>query len=81
MTHKMARIFIECIGLDMSEFAERLRLMRESRQLTQVRLAELIEVDPRAYNRWERGTIGFCRNSGVSPKRAAWLPDDQAARL
>jgi transcriptional regulator with XRE-family HTH domain len=41
----------------MSEFAERLRLLRESRQLTQVRLAELIEVDPRAYNRWERGTI------------------------
>ncbi len=23
----------------------------------------------------------FCRNSGVSPKRAVWLPDDQAARL
>jgi transcriptional regulator with XRE-family HTH domain len=41
----------------MSEFAERLRLLRESRQLTQVRLAELVGVDPRAYNRWERGTI------------------------
>lgn len=41
----------------MSEFAQRLRLLREARQLTQVRLAELIEVDPRAYNRWERGTI------------------------
>ena len=41
----------------MSEFAQRLRLLRESRQLTQVRLAELIEVDARAYNRWERGTI------------------------
>ena len=25
--------------------------------------------------------FGFCRNSGVSPKRAVWLPDDQAARL
>lgn len=41
----------------MSDFAQRLRLLRESRQLTQVRLAELIEVDARAYNRWERGTI------------------------
>lgn len=41
----------------MSEFAQRLRLLREARQLTQVRLAELIEVDARAYNRWERGTI------------------------
>ena len=41
----------------MSKFAQRLRLLRESRQLTQVRLAELIEVDARAYNRWERGTI------------------------
>ena len=57
MTPKIARIFLNCMGLDMSEFAQRLRLLRESRQLTQVRLAELIEVDARAYNRWERGTI------------------------
>lgn len=53
----MTRISFWYAGLDMSEFAERLRLLRESRQLTQVRLAELIGVDPRAYNRWERGTI------------------------
>jgi len=57
VTHKMARIFLDGTGLDMSEFAQRLRLLREARQLTQVRLAELIEVDARAYNRWERGTI------------------------
>ena len=57
MTHKMIRILLDCTGFDMSEFAQRLRLLRESRQLTQVRLAELIEVDARAYNRWERGTI------------------------
>jgi hypothetical protein len=37
-------------GLNMLEFAERLRSLRESRQLTQVRLAELVGVDPRAYN-------------------------------
>jgi transcriptional regulator with XRE-family HTH domain len=57
MTHKITNIFCWHTGLDMSDFAERLRLLRESRQLTQTRLAELIEVDPRAYNRWERGTI------------------------
>lgn len=57
MTHKIDRIFYWHMGFDMSEFADRLRLLRESRQLTQVRLAELVEVDPRAYNRWERGTI------------------------
>lgn len=37
-------------------FAERLRLLRETRQITQARLASLLEVDPRVYNRWERGT-------------------------
>ncbi|GAB3629738.1 hypothetical protein PTE30175_04389 [Pandoraea terrae] len=39
----------------MSVFSERLRLLRTARQITQVRLAALIEVDPRVYNRWERG--------------------------
>ncbi len=53
----MDRISFWYAGLDMSEFSERLRLLRESRQLMQVRLAELIGVNPRAYNRWERGTI------------------------
>jgi transcriptional regulator with XRE-family HTH domain len=40
----------------MSAFAERLRLLREARQITQTRLATLLEVDPRVYNRWERST-------------------------
>ncbi|MDE9590602.1 helix-turn-helix domain-containing protein, partial [Xenorhabdus bovienii] len=31
------------------------RLLREARNLSQVRLAELLGVDPRAYNRWEKG--------------------------
>lgn len=39
----------------MTEFATRLKLLRESRHLTQARLAELLGIDPRAYNRWERG--------------------------
>jgi transcriptional regulator with XRE-family HTH domain len=40
----------------MSAFPERLRLLRETRQMTQTRLADLLEVNPRVYNRWERGT-------------------------
>lgn len=39
----------------MSAFAERLRNLREQRKLTQTRLAELLAVSPRVYNRWERG--------------------------
>jgi transcriptional regulator with XRE-family HTH domain len=42
---------------DMAAFAERLKVLRESRKLTQARLAELIGVNPRAYNRWERGNF------------------------
>lgn len=40
---------------DMEQFAARLRQAREARQMTQARLAELLEVDRRVYNRWERG--------------------------
>ena len=32
-----------------------LRLLRSARQITQARLAELLEVNLRVYNRWERG--------------------------
>lgn len=39
----------------MEEFAARLRAAREARQMTQARLAELLSVDRRVYNRWERG--------------------------
>ena len=41
--------------LDMSVFSERLKLLRVARKITQARLAGLLEVDPRVYNRWERG--------------------------
>ena len=44
------------IAINMIEFAERLKMLRTSRNITQARLAELIDVDPRVYNRWERGT-------------------------
>jgi len=39
----------------MSIFAERLRLLRQARNITQARLAELLEVSPRVYNRWGKG--------------------------
>ena len=44
-------------ALDMAAFSERLKALRSARKLTQTRLAELIGVNPRAYNRWERGTF------------------------
>ncbi len=36
-------------------FTERLKTLREQRGLSQVQLAELLDVGPRVYNRWERG--------------------------
>jgi transcriptional regulator with XRE-family HTH domain len=42
-------------GLNMSIFAERLRLLRQARNITQARLAELVGVSARVYNRWEKG--------------------------
>lgn len=42
--------------IDMQGFAERLRLLRTARGLTQTRLAELLGMPARSYNRWERGT-------------------------
>jgi transcriptional regulator with XRE-family HTH domain len=41
---------------DMIAFAERLKNLRSMRKLTQVRLAEMVGVNARGYNRWERGT-------------------------
>ncbi|PHS12250.1 MAG: transcriptional regulator [Kangiella sp.] len=43
------------LWLDMTIFTERLKLFRTERKITQARLAGLLEVDPRVYNRWERG--------------------------
>ena len=41
--------------LIMEDFAKRLKTLREQRKLTQSRLAELLEISPRVYNRWEKG--------------------------
>lgn len=40
---------------NMGTFQERLKALREARNITQVRLAALLDIDPRVYNRWERG--------------------------
>jgi transcriptional regulator with XRE-family HTH domain len=47
-------IYME-IDSAMEAFVERLKEFRKARGLSQVRLAELIGVSPRVYNRWERG--------------------------
>ncbi len=53
----MPAISLPLVVLDMVAFAERLKTLREARRLTQARLAELIGTNPRAYNRWERGSF------------------------
>ncbi|WP_298264844.1 helix-turn-helix domain-containing protein [Acidocella sp.] len=40
----------------MTMFAERLQSARKERKITQTRLADMLSVNPRVYNRWERGT-------------------------
>ena len=44
-------------GNDMEQFAARLKEAREARGMTQARLAGLLEIDRRVYNRWERGAV------------------------
>lgn len=41
----------------MTNFAQRLRDLRSARKLTQTRLAELLQVSPRVYSRWETGDV------------------------
>ena len=41
----------------MANFAQTLRDLRSSRKLTQTRLAELLQVSPRVYSRWETGDV------------------------
>lgn len=43
------------VDIEMDGFAERLRMLRTERGLTQTRLAELLGMPARSYNRWERG--------------------------
>jgi len=45
------------LDLAMADFAKRLKTLRKQRKLTQARLAQLLEISPRAYNRWERAEV------------------------
>jgi transcriptional regulator with XRE-family HTH domain len=38
-----------------NDFHQRLRSLRSARKLTQARVAELLDVSPRVYTRWENG--------------------------
>ena len=40
---------------NMTDFYQRLRQLRTARKLTQTRMAELLEVSPRVYTRWDNG--------------------------
>lgn len=41
----------------MPDFSQRLRELRSARKLTQTRLAELLDISPRVYSRWETGDV------------------------
>ena len=41
----------------MRNFAQRLKELRSARNLSQTRLAELLEISPRVYSRWETGDV------------------------
>jgi transcriptional regulator with XRE-family HTH domain len=51
----MSAIRLAVNFLDMTKLPERLRTLRSTRNLTQTRLAELLDINPRVYNRWEQG--------------------------
>lgn len=51
----MALVHFMSFTLDMAQLKDRLKELREQRKITQTRLAELIGVKPRVYNRWENG--------------------------
>ena len=42
-------------GWNMTDFHQRLRQLRVARKLTQTRMAELHDVSPRVYTRWDNG--------------------------
>ena len=54
-TPTMTAIYHRYADIDMAAFSERLRLLRQARKMTQVRLAELLGISARGYNRWEKG--------------------------
>jgi transcriptional regulator with XRE-family HTH domain len=51
----MSAVPVFRVEWSMANLPERLKELRTARKLTQVRVAELLDVSPRVYNRWESG--------------------------
>lgn len=51
----MSSLPIFPVDWNMEKFTERLKQLRSARKMTQTRLAQLLDVSPRVYNRWENG--------------------------
>jgi transcriptional regulator with XRE-family HTH domain len=64
----MPTTLLHSVDIEMEGFAERLRELRSARGLTQTRLAELLGMPARSYNRWERG--GHVPHLGMAIKIA-----------
>ncbi|WP_407218550.1 helix-turn-helix domain-containing protein [Escherichia coli] len=45
------------ICLSMTDFGKRLASLRKARQLTQIELANLLDIQPRMVGRWEQGQV------------------------
>ena len=45
------------ICLSMTDFGKRLSSLRKARQLTQIELANLLDIQPRMVGRWEQGQV------------------------
>lgn len=53
----MISVVPDSLPWPMPNFAQTLRDLRSSRKLTQTRIAELLQVSPRVYSRWETGDV------------------------
>ena len=52
----MSNTQLQWACLNMGDFDKNLSLIRKDRQLTQLELADLLDVQPRMVGRWEQGT-------------------------
>ncbi|MGU0171079.1 helix-turn-helix domain-containing protein [Escherichia coli] len=48
---------LNSICLSMTDFGKRLASLRKARQLTQIELANLLDIQPRMVGRWERDRL------------------------
>ncbi|MGU0171088.1 helix-turn-helix domain-containing protein [Escherichia coli] len=48
---------LNSISLSMTDFGKRLASLRKARRLTQIELANLLDIQPRMVRRWEQGQV------------------------